>query len=149
MSLSKFTESRRQRALEVLRAGGSRRQAALAAGVDHSTLSDWIHKGEHASPASRYRAFADAVAEAEGTPPQLREIKREYDDPPDWVRAELARAESRVEQRSRRAGALVVHDIDAMDAVDDYEGRAFEHGPIEYSRHSGRILSVNGRPVRG
>jgi hypothetical protein len=79
MSESKFTSRRRERVLEILRAGGSRRQAAVAAGVDHSTLGDWIAKGEQATPGTRYRDFADAVAEAEGAPPRLVALRREQD----------------------------------------------------------------------
>lgn len=55
-------------------------------------------------------------------------------NPPDWVRCELKRAETRVEQRSRRQGALVVHDLDDEDTIsaDFYERRDPEHLRVEY-----------------
>jgi hypothetical protein len=63
---------------------------------------------------------------------------------PDWVRAELERAETRVEQRSRRQGELRVHDLGEVPDV--YEHRGSEHLQVEHSRHPGRIISVEGRP---
>jgi hypothetical protein len=75
-------------------------------------------------------------------------------NPPDWVRAELERADSKIESRSRRSGELLVHEIGetAIDipgsTLSDYEYRRVLDGlEIEYSRHPGRIIAVNGRPV--
>jgi hypothetical protein len=87
-------------------------------------------------------------------------------NPPDWVRAEVDRAE-KFEHRSR--GVLRVHEVGSttvgsttVSAADEYAqlGRDLgllpvEHridpdgyGELEYSAHPGRIISVNGRPVR-
>ena len=70
-----FTVRRRELILEVLRAGASRRAAARAAGVDHSTLIKWIRRGEHAShPESMYRRFQEDVLAAEADP-KLRVLR--------------------------------------------------------------------------
>lgn len=68
---------------------------------------------------------------------------------PDWVVAELERASSR-EHRSR--GALLIHEFGSEIGLRT-EGRGFEHRieterPVIEIRPGGRILSVNGRPVR-
>lgn len=65
---AKFTVRRRELILELLRAGASRRAAAAAAGVDHSTLIKWIRRGERAHPESQYRRFVGEVLEAEANP---------------------------------------------------------------------------------
>jgi hypothetical protein len=88
---------------------------------------------------------------------------------PDWVRAEIDRADSKIERRSRWSGELLVHQIGetAVDTpsstLSDYDRLGMElglfpggyeyrrdldqPGDLEYSTHPGRILSVNGRPV--
>jgi transposase len=66
---AKFTVRRREQILELLRAGASRRMAATASGIDHSTLTKWIRRGEQARHSeSQYRRFRDAVLEAEAHP---------------------------------------------------------------------------------
>ena len=62
---SKFIERRRLRVLEVLRAGGSRREAARAVGIDPATLTRWIAKGRTAHPEGRWHAFYEDVRAAE------------------------------------------------------------------------------------
>jgi hypothetical protein len=67
---------------------------------------------------------------------------------PVWVAAELERASSR-EHRSR--GALLIHEFGSEIGLRT-EGRGFDHRigerPEIEIRPGGRIISVNGRPVR-
>ena len=76
---AKFTVRRREQILELLRAGASRRTAATASGIDHSTLTKWIRRGEQArSSESQYRRFVDDVREAEAHP-EMRVLRESYD----------------------------------------------------------------------
>lgn len=63
---SKFTADRRQKIVQALKIGASRRTAAAVAGVDESTLRDWLARGKDAEEGSRWREFyedcEDAVA---------------------------------------------------------------------------------------
>jgi hypothetical protein len=68
---SKFRQGARDRAIAVLNAGGSRREAAKAANVDHATLHRWLKRGERVHPESRYARFAEAVKLAEADPHTL------------------------------------------------------------------------------
>ena len=66
---------------------------------------------------------------------------------PDWVAAEFERASSR-EHRSR--GALFIHEFGSEIGLRT-EGRGFDHRierPQIEIRPGGRIIAVNGRPVR-
>jgi hypothetical protein len=91
-------------------------------------------------------------------------------NPPDWVRAEIDRADSKIERRSRRGGELLVHEVGetaidiAGSTLSEYDRLGMElgllpggyehridsgdYGELEYSVHPGRILSVGGRPLR-
>jgi hypothetical protein len=53
---SKFTDERRDRILQALRDGNTRKASALYGGIDRSTLEDWMH---------RYPAFSAAIEKAE------------------------------------------------------------------------------------
>jgi hypothetical protein len=76
---AKFTRHRREQILELLRAGTSRRVAATATGIDPSTLTKWIRRGERArSPESMYRRFLDDVLDAEAHP-KMRALRNVYD----------------------------------------------------------------------
>jgi hypothetical protein len=92
---TKFRHGARAAALAVLAAGGSRRQAARAAGVDHATLSRWLERGERV-PEGRYGAFATAVAAAEADPDHLVVVPDHDDDPTD---AEIRAAWTFLERR--------------------------------------------------
>ena len=61
----KFTEPRKQRILAILAAGGSRRTAARVAGIDPSTLRDWLRRGERSTPEGRFGRFLADVRAAE------------------------------------------------------------------------------------
>jgi hypothetical protein len=61
----KFTEPRKQRILAILAAGGSRREAARAAGIDPATLRLWLRKGERSIPEGRWGRFLADVRGAE------------------------------------------------------------------------------------
>jgi len=74
-----FTVRRRELILELLRAGASRRAAARAAGVHHTTLVKWLRRGEHARhPESQYALFREEVIEAEANP-AMRALRETYD----------------------------------------------------------------------
>jgi transposase len=80
-----FTRARRDLILELLGAGTSRRAAARAAGVHHTTLVKWLRRGEQARhPDSLFRRFRDDVLDAEAHP-KMRAIRaahaRAADDP--------------------------------------------------------------------
>lgn len=62
---SKFTEPRKQRILAILAAGGSRREAARAAGIDAATLRLWLRRGERSTPEGRFGRFLADVRAAE------------------------------------------------------------------------------------
>ncbi len=53
---SKRTPEREARILEAIRGGATRKAAALHAGINQDTLTDWTH---------RYSDFSDAIARAE------------------------------------------------------------------------------------
>jgi IS30 family transposase len=76
---AKFTVRRRELILDLLRAGASRRAAARAAGVHHTTLVKWLRRGEQARhPESQYACFREEVLEAEGHP-EMRALRQTYD----------------------------------------------------------------------
>jgi transposase len=62
---SKFTEARKQRILAILAAGGSRREAARAAGIDAATLRLWLRTGERSISEGRWGRFLADVRGAE------------------------------------------------------------------------------------
>jgi hypothetical protein len=79
-TVSKFTASRKSRILQILRAGGSRREAAKAAGIDPVTLSRWIETGRTSpAPNGRWAEFRKAVLEAEGAPPELQVLQDRFE----------------------------------------------------------------------
>jgi len=72
---AKFTRQRRELILQLLGAGASRRSAAAASGIDHSTLTKWIRRGERARhPESQYRRFVEDVLDAEAHP-EMRALR--------------------------------------------------------------------------
>jgi hypothetical protein len=77
---SKFRAAARARVLEILGAGGSRAQAARAAGIDPATLSRWVARGSRAAPGGRWRAFYEAVMTAEADP-HLTPLRDPFEDP--------------------------------------------------------------------
>jgi transposase len=94
---TKFRQAARDRALAVLNAGGSRRAAAKAAGIDHATLHRWIRRGERATSESRSGRFADAVKRAEADPKTPVALPEIDDGPSDaevrWALKFLERTE--------------------------------------------------------
>lgn len=112
---SKFTATRRHAVLEVLKAGGSRREAAKAGGVDHATLIRWVARGQRAAPGTRFRDFYEAVVEAQ-TDPHLRVLQLAADEMEDdpaaaWrflERREPGFAPTVPEAHDRPAGLVVI-----------------------------------------
>lgn len=76
---SKFRHETRERVLQVLRAGGSRREAARSAGINHSQLTRWVQRGAKGAPGGRWATFRRQVLEAEGTPPALIALQDRFD----------------------------------------------------------------------
>ncbi len=66
--VTKFSAERRQKILEALQIGLSRRTAAALAGIDHGTLTRWIEKGRTAEEGTMWAAFYLQVLEAEAEP---------------------------------------------------------------------------------
>jgi transposase-like protein len=62
--------------LELLGAGASRRRAAIASGIDPSTLVKWIRREQARYPESAYRRFLDDVLEAEASARKMRVLQR-------------------------------------------------------------------------
>lgn len=74
---SKFTDSRKEQILAVLKVGGSRETAAQVAGLSYETLRVWLKRGEAVAQVSEelgqdiesgYRDFREAVLAAEAEP---------------------------------------------------------------------------------
>jgi transposase-like protein len=107
---SKFRAETRKRVLEILSAGGSRREAARAAGIDPSQLSRWLKRGRTASPEGRWGTFYRAVVEAEAHP-TLRALEQAHarvlEDPVAALRF-LERSEPEVWGRNRPGAAPIV-----------------------------------------
>ena len=86
---SKFTQVRQATVLDILRAGGSRRQAAAAAGIAPKTLRRWLERGEKASriaPGSSSGTFFEAVRSVEAGGPELVELGRRFEEAsPEWL----------------------------------------------------------------
>jgi hypothetical protein len=75
---SKFTQARRRRILEALAAGGSRREAATAAGIDHATLTRWLARGRKGAAGGSWRRFWQDVERAEADP-HLLALRADYE----------------------------------------------------------------------
>jgi molybdenum-dependent DNA-binding transcriptional regulator ModE len=75
----KFTDRARTRVLEVVRAGGSRREAARAAGISHTSLARWIERGKTAADGTTVREFYLRLREAEGAPAELVALETEFE----------------------------------------------------------------------
>jgi hypothetical protein len=74
---SKFTQARRDAALEVFRAGGGVRQAARAAQVDHATMIRWLARAAKAPPGGRWSQFGHDVEVARAGSPILVALRTE------------------------------------------------------------------------
>lgn len=92
---SKFTEPVKERILEALRVGASRRTACALAGVDEASLRRWLDKGKKESEGS-YHEFLAAVLEAEAHPNAraLGIIYREMENRPDLAWKFIERREA-------------------------------------------------------
>jgi hypothetical protein len=80
-----LTAQRRQRILEALQIGASRRTAAAVAGTSDDTIRRAMERGRNAAPGTADRTFHDAVLEAEAHPRTraLGIIYREMENRPD------------------------------------------------------------------
>lgn len=80
-----LTEPRRQKVLEALRIGSSRRTAAAVAGVSDESIRRAMERGRTAAEGTADRKFHDAVLEAEAEPRTraLGIIWREMENRPD------------------------------------------------------------------
>jgi hypothetical protein len=81
----KITAARRERILELLRAGNSRQAASRAVGIDRLTFRRWMLRGAK-FPGGLYKEFREAVLAAEET---ARKAPR-----PVALRTELERIEA-------------------------------------------------------
>jgi hypothetical protein len=77
---SKFTQSRKERILQVLRAGGTRLDATRAAEIDPVTFRRWLEHGRTSKvPDGRWARFREQVLEAEGAPPELQVLRDRFE----------------------------------------------------------------------
>lgn len=79
---SKFTAETRQKIIEALSVGASRRTAAAIAGVNEAQIRRWLKKGEESEEGSRFREFYTQAIEAEAQP-RLRALGVLYRELPD------------------------------------------------------------------
>lgn len=80
MPASKFTHSRKERILQVLQAGGTRLDAAKAAGVTPMTLRRWLERGRTSRvPDGMWERFRNAVLDAESAAPRLQVLRHRYE----------------------------------------------------------------------
>jgi len=114
----KFTTERQQRVLEAITAGATRHAAALHAGIDESTLYNWLR---------RYSSFSSRIARAEAdvevrctalilraaeTDPRHAQWWLERRRPADYGRQD--RIELTVRETAQRLGAQLGIDPDAL-----------------------------------
>jgi hypothetical protein len=80
-----LTQPRRDKIVECLRIGSSRRTAAAIAGISHETIRLAMQRGEKAAPGTSDRLFYEAVIQAEAEPRAraLGIIWREMENRPD------------------------------------------------------------------
>lgn len=79
---TKFTAETRQKILQALQVGASRRTAAAIAGVDHTQVQRWMKKGSDAASGTRFREFYEDVNRAEASP-RMRALGVIYKELPD------------------------------------------------------------------
>ena len=88
---SKFGSNRKQRVLAILGAGGSRREAARAAGISPTTLANWLHRGEQQRhPEGMWRRFLEDVRAAESGQ-RLVGLELDHPDSVGWALGVLER----------------------------------------------------------
>jgi hypothetical protein len=82
---SKFTADRRETIIQALRIGASLRSAAATAGIEPSTLTRWLQRGERAREGSLWREFRTEIRRAQAEPKlrALGVIWRAMPDRPD------------------------------------------------------------------
>ncbi|MES2211017.1 MAG: transposase [Chloroflexota bacterium] len=93
---SKFTAERRAVIIRALENGSSYRAAAGVAGIDESSLRDWLARGREAGESSSYREFAEQVRQAEAGVASLvaKVIVDAAKDDPKWAAWYLERRDS-------------------------------------------------------
>lgn len=79
---SKFTADNRQKILQALQVGASRRTAAHLTGIDEKTLRDWFARGRDGPTNGQYHAFYEEVLKAEASP-RMRALGVVYQSLPD------------------------------------------------------------------
>jgi hypothetical protein len=81
-TVSKFTAERRDKIVQALQVGASRRTASHIAGIDESNLRRWLVKGAEAAEGTRFREFYEEVRRAEASP-SMRALGIIYKEMPD------------------------------------------------------------------
>ena len=79
---SKFNPETRQKIIQALSVGASRRTAAAIAGVDHQTLARWLERGKTSAEGTRWHEFYMEAMEAEASP-RMRALGIIYREMPD------------------------------------------------------------------
>ncbi len=79
---TKFTAENRQKILQALQVGASRRTASHLAGISEKALRDWCARGRDGSAQGNYRKFYEDVLAAEAAP-RMRALGIVYQSLPD------------------------------------------------------------------
>ena len=82
----RLTDAVQQSIVAYVRAGGFAEVAAEAAGVRRVTFLGWMRKGDDPKAKPRYRAFAEAVRQAQAQARLGAEVSARNDKPLDWLR---------------------------------------------------------------
>jgi hypothetical protein len=79
---TKFKAEVRQKIIQALSVGASRRTAAAIAGVDHEQIRRWMDKGKNSAEGTAYHEFYIDVISAEASP-RMRALGVIYKELPD------------------------------------------------------------------
>src|SRR3954465_4955169 len=82
----RLTAAVQQSIVAYIRAGGFAEVAAEAAGVRRAVFLGWLRKGDAPDARPRYRAFAEAVRQAQAQARLGAEVSARNDKPLDWLR---------------------------------------------------------------
>jgi hypothetical protein len=96
---SKFSERRKQRLYAILSAGGTRREACRAAGIDPATLRHWLRRGARGAPGGRWATFYANVQAAEAGQ-RLVGLPAEDEDEVEWALRYLERHQWMVDKQA-------------------------------------------------
>lgn len=83
----RLTLALQEKIVAYIRAGGFAHVAAEAAGLPREVFARWLARGERPGAPASYRAFAQAIREAEAQTRLQAELNVRKDKPLDWLKA--------------------------------------------------------------